>query len=400
MTLHLYGNENGVVTYLKANGLSDIEARIYTAILCRQYRAPREELISLLKYHLPGLAPSPRSMESEINSAIENLITGGLVKVIDGLKEDPLEACNPWEQALKERLLKNNPVQPEIAEIIAASLKNFADFSLHEQNLIERLGWATWEKPRESFREAIRQARQQIRMGVYSSITVYDEIKNEIKEALVNHRQMEVQILMFSPKLAAKMESNPDLAKDVEIRTKDWKRLYDEAWKEARGKGNKPKLEIRHLHYEEMAAFHRVLLVDNRRWMLNVHRPGVERGIEGIVYQGSCEDRSPSNLYNLLDHYWGAAWESGVDPSLHKRVLHYLRNYLHFIVLGALVLLAWYAHKNNGDWWGIKNDWWGGAFVGLIIAEAYNNGSKFIHDILELLEWLLEVLKNIFTSRK
>ena len=66
MTLHLYGDENQVIKYLKGSGLTEPAAKIYTAILCRQYRAPKEELVSLLKFHLPG------SSDANIRHALDN----------------------------------------------------------------------------------------------------------------------------------------------------------------------------------------------------------------------------------------------------------------------------------------------------------------------------------------
>jgi hypothetical protein len=241
------------------------------------------------------------------------------------------------------------------------------------------------------------EANHRIRLGVYSSKTVYGEISSQMKAALVNHQKMEVQILMYSPELAARIENNPDLAKDVADGTKKWKRLYAEAKKEAKGKKDrrKPKLEIRYLYQEEMAAFHRVLLVDDRKWVLNVHRPGIERGVEGIVYQGSCEYR-PTNLYNLLDHYWRAAWESGVDPSLPKRALHHLRRYQHLMIILGALFLAGYCYKHpEYEFLRIRNEWWGGALLGLIVAEVYNNGSNIIQDVLELLNSIIDALHRL-----
>jgi hypothetical protein len=396
MNLQFDRDEKAVIHYLKKNGLTELEARIYTAILCRQYHYPRINFVKLFGYHQSGSATGSHPVET-IDSSIDNLLKRGLLETIDGAKGDKLRACNPWKRTLEEKLLNNQGVNLRIDRIISSSLERLSE---QEKKLIERLGRATWEKPRTSFREAIGEAKQKIRLGVYSSITVYSEIEKEIKKAWVEHQQMEVQILMFSPKLAAKIERNPDLAKDVEDRTRAWKSLYAEAKKEARIFGHKPKLEIRHLHDEEMTAFHRVVLVDEGRWILNVHRTGVERGIEGIVYQGSCENRCHSNLYNLLDHYWRAAWESGVDPSLPKRMLHQLRRYRHFMILITLIGFAWYAHKNQVDWGGLNKDWWGGGIVGLVLAELYKDGSKLTQDILNGLKWLLEIPQNLLTSRK
>lgn len=387
------------MTYLRENGLPDAEARIYTAVLCRQYRAPREELISLLKYHLPGLAASPSSMEGEIGAALDRLVGRGLLKVIDGMQEDPLEACTPWAEALEKKLLDDKPLEPSVAAVIASSLGKRDDFSRHELDLIERLGWATWERPRDCFREAIGEAKQRIRMGVYSSITVYNEVAQQIREAMVARRELNVQILMFSPRLAAKIEGNPDLARDVEVRTKSWRLLFKEARRAARKEGNRPRLEIRHVQEGGLTALHRVLLVDDRRWMLNVHRPGVERGVEGIVYQGCSENNAPSTIYHLLDHYWHAAWESAVDPSPLGRALHQLRQHLHLAVLCGLIFLAWYAERHGGDWLGLKKELWTGAFLGLILAELYTKGLTILRGLLGLLVRLGAWLQSLLPER-
>ncbi|MGH9932802.1 MAG: hypothetical protein ACREA9_26665 [Pyrinomonadaceae bacterium] len=393
MSLNLYGDETRVIHFLRAIGMTDTEARIYTAVLCRQYRAPKTELVSALKFYLHDTAID--EIDAEIDAVLEALLKRGLLRVIDGLSEDPIEASTPWQDALRKAYPSLALIDSEMVEIISDSLKAFTDFSPRERKLIERLGWATWEKPRQSFKEAIRQARKQIRMGVYSSITVYDEIKEEVSKAWINRQEMKVQILMFSPELAAKMEQNPDLANDVTRRTLDWRNLYTAALAEAKKFGNRPELEIRYLQSEELTAFHRVLLVDDRIWMLNVHRPGVERGIEGIVYQGSGEGLGKSNVYNLLEHYWNMAWEGSVAPTPTGRAFYQIRRYQHLIIFVAAVFLAWYAHANQGDWLGIRNDWWGGAFMGIILTEIYANYAIVVGDVLRFLKWLIAILQKL-----
>ena len=393
MPLHLHGGEHRLVDYLKANGLKDPQATFYTVILCRQYRAPREELISLLEYHLPVLPSSRWPVEQQIAAALDDLVQRGLVERVDGEEAAPLRARNPWQTTLAEQL-SNKKLDAEMGEIISDFLRNLAELSLPERSLIERLGRAGWEASRKAFREGIGQAHQRIRLGVYSSKTVFEEIKKEIKEVMIRRHGIEVQILMFSPKLAAKIESNPDLARDVQNRTEDWKHLYVEAKREAKRLGHNPKLEIRHLHDERMVAFHRVLLVDDRRWLMNVHRPRLERGIDGIVYQGFCDERGPSNLYTLLDYYWSAAWESGADPSLPSEIFHKIKRYQHLVLLPGLVFLGIYALKDGGNWLGMKNDWWGGAIVGVIIAELYNNRSMVMRDVLQGLKRLLTIVQS------
>jgi hypothetical protein len=221
MSLNLYGDENKIVDYFIRSGLDDVEAKIYTAVLCRQYLAPRVELISVLRYHLPASRSDPESSEKRIGKAIDHLVELKLFRIVRGKREEIIGATSPWEDAVRAAFPEQGTMEPEIVAIVSDSFKKFADYSPRERMLIERLGWASWEKPRQSFREAITEARHLIRLGVYSSITVYDEIKDQIYSAMVDHQEMKVQILMFSPKLAARIENNPDLAKDVEVRTKD-----------------------------------------------------------------------------------------------------------------------------------------------------------------------------------
>jgi sugar-specific transcriptional regulator TrmB len=379
--LDLYGDETKVVNYLKNLGLADGAARIYTAVLCRQYRAPRDELVSAVKYHLPG-THGPSSGDESVSNVIDDLIKRSLFREVRGLNEVAVEAESPWLDALSV-LANPEVVDEKIAAIIKESLRAFADSSPRERGLIERLGWATWEKPRQSWRDAIGQAKHRVRLGVYSSITVYDEIKDEIRQAFVNHRQMEVQILMFSPEVAAEIESNPDLANDVRKRTKDWLKLFAEAKKEAGEKGHTPKLEIRHIQDPKMSGFHRVALIDERLWMLNIHRPGIERGIEGIVYQGVADGRK-SNIHDILEHYWANAWEQARDVRVAGRIFYELRRYGHLVVIVLMPAFAWYVVRNKIQWWDIKEDAWSGAAIGLMMAELYNSRSILAHAVSRL----------------
>ena len=393
MPLDLYGEESKVVDYLSRNGLDEVQAKIYTVILCRQYHAPQSELMSLLEFHLPGSNRKSASTESQIESALKRLTKLKLIRVVRGKKEDFIEATTPWDKAIGALLPKKSSLEPDILAIIHDSLKHFADYAPRERALIERLGWASWEKPRQSFREAISEAHNLIRLGVYSSITVYDEVKDQVFKALVEHQEMRIQILMFSPKLAARIENNADLAKDVEIRTKDWQELYKRARIEAKKLEHKPTLEIRHITDESFSAFHRVVLIDNRKWILNVHRPGVERGVEGMVYQGTCEEKSPSNIYNLLDFYWQAVWQSAKPVTPIAIVLRWLKDNQHLIVLPLLVIIGWILFTTQGNWLGIANEWWGGALIGLAISELYNHGTSILSALLEFFKKIIEALQ-------
>jgi hypothetical protein len=393
MSLHLHHDEMRLVRYLRDRGLPDVQARIYTVVLCRQYRATREELASALPFYLSGADSEVQVAAQEIQSAVDGLLKLGLLSAIAG-SEEGVEATSPWESAISRAFPGN--VDADIKKAIDESLQVFTELSRHERGLIERLGWATWEKSRASYQDAIRHAKYRIRLGVYSSITFYDEVKTEIRHALVNRNRMEVQILMFSPDLAARLEGNPDLAKDVTQRTRDWKQLYAEARKEAQKKGNSPKFQIRHLQNEELAAFHRVLLLDDGDWVLNVHRSGIERGIQGIVYRGYAEEKHPSNLYNILKHYWEGAWESAVDPSWHKRTARWLKRYQYLFVLTAALALAWRSYRNpNAEFLRVKNDSWGSGLIGLVIAEIYNHVATITKDILELFAWLVALAQRV-----
>ena len=399
MPLDLYGEENRVVDYLTHIGLDEVKAKIYTAVLCRQYRAPQKELISVLRYHLPGSKRKPASSEKQISTAIQHLISLRLFRAVRCRKEEIIEAYSPWEEAIKTAFPKVKRIDPAVASIVEDSLRHFADYSPRERMLIERLGWASWEKPRQSFRDAVSEARHLIRLGVYSSITVYDEIKDQVLRALVEHSQMEVQILMFSPKLAARIENNPDLARDVELRTKDWQKLYEQAKAEARKRRHKPKLEIRYINDEAYSAFHRVGLIDSRKWIFNVHRPGIERGVEGMVYQGTCEERRPSNIFNVLDHYWRDAWKDAVPVAPLPRFARWVRDNRHFLILPVLAVFGWLLLTNHGNWFAIKNELMGSALIGLAISEIYNHGAEMLNRILELIKQLIEALQRPVSAR-
>lgn len=398
MSLDLYGDENRVVEYLRRAGLSDASARIYTVVLCRQYRAPKNELASALRFHLPGLE-HPASSESRILGEINELIARGLLREVAGLNEVSVEARSPWAEALSANLLQHAPVDPQIASIIDESLKAFADFSPHERALIERLGWATWDQPRQRWQEAIRQAKDRIRIGVYSSITVYDEIKDAIRDAMVNRGSMTVQILMFSPELAARIEKNPDLANDVRQRTADWLNLFEDTKLAARERGHRPKLEIRHIEDATLSAFHRVMLIDRRQWILNIHRPGVERGIEGIVYQGDAENENPSNIHGLLEQYWDAAWARGRSVRWPGRLWHDIQH-LRPLVAFVLMPVAWQAAHADVDWLGVEAGWWGGAAICIIASEIYNNFAAIVKGTLKAFESAAQVLERLTSQHQ
>jgi hypothetical protein len=310
---------------------------------------------------------------SAIAGEIDLLLERGLLRQVPGSNENTVEATSPWREAFRAQLPYPDSMDAALLEQIDDVLKSFADFSPRERALIERLGWATWERPRRAWREAIREATQLIRLGVYSSITVYDEIQDVIRRAMVEHQSMRVQILMFSPELAAHIERNPDLANDVRKRTRDWQRLFVEALEDAKTRGNHPVLEIRHLSDRALSNFHRVALIDDRTWILNIHRPGEERGTQGIVYRGERKDGgTQSNLHAILDHYWHSAWERASDVRPERRLIRSIQTHLHLALLVVLPFFALYIEKQKQDWLGIKNDWWGGAVIGLMVGELYN----------------------------
>lgn len=309
MRAYLPMNERTVAEYLRKSPLDETAVEVYTLMLCRQYRDTEAGLVNVLAYFFPTVA----DVEQEIRRALQALIGERLLTTAKGKEKEYIEAGAPWQEVLRNTFpgIDADAEYADIASIVDGCIDSFSLLSRHERKLIERVGWASSDKARNEFCARIRDAQHNIRLGVYSSKTLFAEIRDTIYNAWLNHQSLSVQLLMLSPKLAVKTENNINLGNDVKHQTENWKALFHQACTAVAMTGKQPRLEIRWLQCEDLVAFHRVMLVDNRDWILNIHRPGIERGIEGIVYQGRGEGRT-SNLYDFLDYYWCSAWDRGI----------------------------------------------------------------------------------------
>jgi predicted nucleotide-binding protein len=298
MKARLRESEDSVAKSLEAAGLGETEASVYTLLLCRQYRDTKECLIEDLEFYFTGAERA-----ENISLAIDALLERGVLAESPRNKKRVVMVREPFDETLSEALPGHKSVVEGISKIVNKRHEQ-------ERRLIRRVGWANDNEACHELCEALERARRSIRLGVYSSKTLFPQVREILQQTLVNNPGLEMQVLMFSPELAVKVENNASLAQDVNTRTNDWKRLFEEVRHKT---ADDRRLELRWLQVESLSAFHRVMLIDDEVWQLNIHRVGKQRGVEGIVYQGGGED-GRSNLYSLLDHYWHAAWRSAVEP--------------------------------------------------------------------------------------
>lgn len=372
--------ESQFATYLETKGLEHIPARVLAVAVCRRYCLSRDEFFSTLEYYTT-------KDKGTIPTAVDDLLERGLLSRIERQGEFFIEATEPWDQTL----LGNTTRTSEDVKIV----ETINDFrKRREFDLAERIGWAGRPESRQAFHDAIESARYRIRLGVYSSKTIFPEIADAIKTAMINNAAMRVEILMLSPRLASEIEKNPNLAEDVKTGNKNWMDLFASVKEKASEKGHRPTLEVRWVEDEEMAAFHRGLLIDDRLWILNIHRPGFERGIDGIVYRGFCTGKN-TNLFTLLDHYWNVAWKNSINPnatSLQRlqRMLEVRRNTVWGIALGllSLPLTAW------------KQDPWASYAQGAAFTKIAEDMPIYLEDLGRLLEKIGQSLQEISRKRR
>jgi hypothetical protein len=358
-----------------------IAARSLAIIVSRQYQLPKDELIAVLEYYFVG------EEKQMLAGAIDALLRLNLLTTKQDFGEEYIQLDEHWNTTLKISL----PESTTNDEI----LKDVINFRKHrELSLIGSVGSAGQVVSRHALRQAIKRARRRIRLGSYSTKTLFPEVSDVVKEALINNAEMRVEILMFSPRLASEIEDDPNLARDVEDRTKDWQNLYAEARKEATKRGHKPKLEIRWIEDKEMTAFQRGALIDDRQWILNIHHPGFERGVDGVVYQGFCENSS-TNIFDLMNYYWEAAWKQARNP--HPTLSEYLRrgmathqNIIYGLILGFISWALAYA----------KLDPWPVFLQGAAFAKITDDLPVILDDLGWMLEKMGEGLRNFVRSKK
>lgn len=190
MSLGLHPDESKFAAYLQAKGLGDVSSRVLSVAVCRRYCLSRDEFIAALEYYIID--------KPTIVSAVDDLLERGLLSTIQSPSQQEyfIQATEPWEQAFLKAF--NTTVDTDMTETV----NNF--HKRRESDLIERVSWAGRIESRQAFHNAILQARSRIRLGVYSSKTVFPEIANAIKSAMLNNSAMRVEIIMLSPRLACK----------------------------------------------------------------------------------------------------------------------------------------------------------------------------------------------------
>ncbi len=375
MSTQLNSAEERVVEYLCQQGLDPLEARIFTIIVTRQYRTSLEELVDILQlYDEIEQLPADR-----IEELIHSLIQEQLLYFVEGKYDRYIEARDPISN-ISRSLLQGAQLDSDIAETIEEKVDLFRGVSLREKDLIERVGWASWESARGSLKEAINEARVSIKLGVFSSKTVYPAIYEEIEDAL--RKGIDVRILMFSPNLARQIE--PDVSvRDIVERTRDWTQLCVRERELARQEGRDiGKLEVRWLDNPGLSAIHRASIIDERWWILNIHSPGAERGIEGIVYRGRGDKWGRTTIFNLLNYYWNRAWEQSYSPTLSGRIQASLRKGIwgDMLVVSVLAGICLYLKAV------LNQEFWSGGFLGAAVQKTVEvlpalrkNTGQFLH---------------------
>ncbi len=302
MDPNLTTDEYRLVSYLEEKGLSPNAARVYALTLSRQYKAPKETLVDILAF-FTGLGSLTRvALVAEVDNLVQR-------ELLHAHADAYVEASDPVD-SIKRGLLYGDEVDSRVADLIAERINSFAPGSKLDTAFAERVGWATWPEARQALSRTIAMASETIRLGMFSSISAYAQLSLDIRDALA--RRVNVRLLMFSPDLARQVEHTPVVTRDVQVYVGNWKKLYEDLCRE-KGPDQVGQFEIR-LLAEKMLAVHRSLLVDDGKiWLLNIHRPGRDRGTEGLVYRGSCE-LGETTIYNMLDYYWEAAWKGAVTP--------------------------------------------------------------------------------------
>ncbi len=354
MTKNFDKDEKKLVEYFLEKGLSGPESGILTIMVCRQIRGPISELAEILD----GYEYIEPLTVYEIIEKIQKLIDQGFLITQVGQIDKFIEFRDPLNTIPK--CLGTDELAAPIKRIIREKTDLFRIISQKERELIDRVGWASWELARSALKDAILDSKRQIRIGTFSSKTLYPAINQDIAQALRN--KVDVMILLFSPTLASKIE--PGTHADVIFRTHDWHSLYRQeqllAAAEKRTIGN---FEVRWLDDESFSSMQRVTLIDDKWWFLNIHSPGKTRGVEGIVYRGRGDKFGKTTIFNVLEFYWGNAWEQSYSPYFIGRLRSLLRGIWDDILLiFALIWGAIYLRT-------ISNDLWAGGLLGAAIQK-------------------------------
>ncbi len=307
MDPNLTADEDRLANYFRDKGLSTSAAKIYALTLSRQYKAPEEMLADILAFFrgLEGLS------RGDILAEIRGLARRGLLRYSQTERGDAYIEASPTVDplagtwlTLSRALLNGAEVDPSIAKLIAERVGSFEPGARLDRTFAERVDWASWPEARDALSRAVAMASETIRLGMFSSISAFAQLSQDIRDALA--RKVNVKLLMFSPDLAREVEHTHTGAQEVQRYLGAWRTLYQDLCRE-KGRDRVGQFEIRLLGDKKMVAVHRALLVDHKIWLLNIHRPGRDRGIEGLVYRGSCEE-GETTIYSLLDYYWDAAW--------------------------------------------------------------------------------------------
>lgn len=354
MTKYLDKDEQSIVEFLIQKGLSESEAGIITIMACRQIRGPMSELAEILDGYQ---FVEPLGIV-DIKNLIQNLVQKKYLTIQPGQSDKFIEIRDPLHTI--PNCLGINELMNPVKRIIQEKTDLFRIISLRERDLIDRVGWASWDLARSALKEAILDAKKSIRLGTFSSKTLFPAIHQDISNALRN--RVNVKILMFSPSLASKVE--PGSQSDIIVRTRDWQSLYNAeqllASEEKRAIGS---FELRWLDEESLSSMHRVTLVDDKWWFLNIHSPGKTRGIEGIVYRGRGDKLGKTTIFNVLEFYWENAWEQSYSPQIFGRIKSILRGiWDDILIIFALIWGAFYFRS-------AINDLWAGGLLGAAIQK-------------------------------
>jgi hypothetical protein len=279
--------------------LSPVEAAIYTVLLTRRYAGPKATVARIVRYFKPG------TKDDDIAAAIDAMVARKLLDSANG----EVSLGDNWDESLSQATTPRGGFSEQFLDDVD-QVRRWT-----EDELVERVGRAGEARASQRMRIRISAATSRIRLGCFSSTVLFNDVGDAILRACANAHRMELQILMFSPALGIALEGEPSVEADIQRGLNDFRDLFTRIVTEAAASTRRPVCALRWLTDANFAGVHRMLLIDDCAWMFNVHRVGVDRGVDGLVFQGESRREAPTTMYKMADFYWTAAWESA-EPKL------------------------------------------------------------------------------------
>ena len=281
--------------------LSSLESSVYTVLLTRGYSGRKARLIRIVRYF------NPDADNHDIASAFDVLDRRRLVR----MNGEEVQLPDEWLTSLSGALRPRGGLSGSVLQRVERSRQSY------EADRLERVGRTSSDGAVRRVRTHILQAAHSIRLGCFSSSVLFDDVGEVLAEACSKRFRMHLQVLMYSPDLGISIEQDPTVQLAIENGLDEFDKLFVKIRDKASAANNHPTCELRWLgrNDAEFAGVHRMLIVDDRAWMLNVYSIGVDRGVDGILHQGSSMRETPTTIYRIINHYWQSAW-ARAEPKL------------------------------------------------------------------------------------